>query len=76
MYYPSTSSPSAYTEQDVPSLQWFHVPQLKKLYEGATELSSIEWSHWSQIALSATTNRVIDHSDHTIWVDCTSYVGD
>jgi hypothetical protein len=57
---------SAYTEQDVPTLQFFHVSQLKKLYEGAVEPSSIEWSHWSQIVLSATSNWVIDRSDHTI----------
>jgi hypothetical protein len=55
---------SAYIEQDVPSLQGFHVSQLEKMSKDTTKLSSIEWSHGRQIALSITTNRVIDRQDH------------
>jgi hypothetical protein len=57
---------STYTECDVPSLQCFHVSQLKKTSESTAELSSTEWSHWSQIALSTTSNRVIDRRDHIV----------
>jgi hypothetical protein len=57
---------SAYSEQDVSSLQGFHVSQLEKMSEDIAELSSTEWSHGRQIALSTTTNRVIDHRDHTM----------
>jgi hypothetical protein len=57
---------SAYTEQDVSSLQCFHVSRLEKLYEGTAELSYIEWFHWSQITLHRTSNRVIDRRNPTI----------
>jgi hypothetical protein len=74
MYCLSTSSTkgvvlllsNADIEQDVPCLQGFHVSQLKKMSEDTAELSSTEWSHRRQIALSTTTNWVIDRRDHTI----------
>jgi hypothetical protein len=55
---------SAYIEQDVPSLQGFHVSQLEKMYEDTTELSSTEWSHGRRITLSTIINRVIGCRDH------------
>jgi hypothetical protein len=55
---------NAYTERDVWKLQCFHVSRLENMPKGTAELSSIEWSHWSRIALSTTSNRVIDHRDH------------
>jgi hypothetical protein len=57
---------SACIKQDVSNLQGFHVSQLKKMSEDTAELSSTEWSHGRQIALSTTTNRVIGHRDHTM----------
>jgi hypothetical protein len=42
----------------------FMVSRLEKMFEGTVELSSTEWSHWSQIALSTTSNQVIDHREH------------